>query len=254
MSSATVSKARSSNPPTERALVTQVDATELLTLAPTGVLAGKQWQPKRSSRVWAIAIVLLLHAALLLFMHLERSRPLTIAPSSEDALTLVIVPEPKVEPTAPQAPVEMPALQTPRAKSSSSTRIKAPAAVQSEKEPSGSPHIDWHGEIGRVAKEAAEGASKKELNLPCKSPRKFGDPPQTDCRPQPAPFEWDPEPPFAGLAGLLPFVRLGKRCVIGLGFFGCGIGKLPEPNGKLFESMDDPDQPRSSVPDSNPNQ
>jgi hypothetical protein len=234
--------------------VTQVDATELLTLAPGGVLAGKQWRPKKSSRVWAIAIVVLLHAALLLFMHLGRSRPLSISPSNEDALTLVFVPEARVEPAAPQVPVESPPLQTPRAKSSSSARVKAPAAVQSGTEPSGTPHIDWHGEIGRVAKEAAEGASKKELNLPCKAPRRFDEPPQTNCRPQPAPFEWDPEPPFAGLAGLLPFVRIGKRCVIGLGFFGCGIGKLPEPNGKLFESMEDPDRPRSSVPDSNPNQ
>jgi hypothetical protein len=34
-----------------------------------------------------------------------------------------------------------------------------------------------------------------------------------------------------------------------LGFFGCALGKLPEADGTLFEDMDDPDRPRSSVPD-----
>ncbi|MFL6619767.1 MAG: hypothetical protein ACJ8MH_14275 [Povalibacter sp.] len=232
--------------------MTQVDATELLTLAPGGVLAGDQWRPKRSSRVWAIAIVFFLHAVLLMLMHLERSRSLPISLLNDHALTVVIVPEPRVEPPRlPQERVEKSALQPARAKPLSSPRIKQPAAVQSGSESPGTPHIDWHGEIGRVAKEAAESASKKDLNLPCKAPRKFDEPPQTNCRPQPAPFEWDPEQPLAGLAGLLPFVRLGKRCVIGLGFFGCGIGKLPEPNGELFKSMNDPDRPRSSVPDSN---
>ena len=47
----------------------------------------------------------------------------------------------------------------------------------------------------------------------------------------------------------LPYMELGKRCVIGLGFFGCGIGKLPEPDGTLFDDMDDPNRPRDSVPE-----
>jgi hypothetical protein len=49
--------------------------------------------------------------------------------------------------------------------------------------------------------------------------------------------------------GLIPYVRLGKRCVIALGAFGCAIGKLPEADGTLFDDMRDPNRPTSSVPD-----
>lgn len=69
------------------------------------------------------------------------------------------------------------------------------------------------------------------------------------CRKPNRPFQWNPKPPQAGVEGLLPYVRLGKHCVIGLGFFGCGIGKLPEANGHLFDDIKDPDRSRSSVPD-----
>jgi hypothetical protein len=44
-------------------------------------------------------------------------------------------------------------------------------------------------------------------------------------------------------------VRIGKRCVVGLDFSGCQIGKLPEADGTLFDDMRDPDRPRGSVPD-----
>jgi hypothetical protein len=37
--------------------------------------------------------------------------------------------------------------------------------------------------------------------------------------------------------------------VVGLGFFGCALGKKPEANGHLFDGMHDPDRQRSSVPD-----
>jgi hypothetical protein len=51
------------------------------------------------------------------------------------------------------------------------------------------------------------------------------------------------------MSGGLPYMEIGKRCAIGLGFFGCGIGELPPPNGHLFDGMDDPDRERSSVPE-----
>ncbi len=63
-------------------------------------------------------------------------------------------------------------------------------------------------------------------------------------------FEWDPEPDQVGLAeGFIPYVRIGQRCVVGLGFFGCNLSKLPEANSHLFDGMHDPDRQRSSVPD-----
>lgn len=83
-------------------------------------------------------------------------------------------------------------------------------------------------------------------------PRAFGEHPTSPyrkCTPRQSSFEWDPEPDMFGIEGLLPFVRLGERCIAGLGFFGCGIGKLPEPNGNLFDDMKDPERPKSSVPD-----
>ncbi len=63
--------------------------------------------------------------------------------------------------------------------------------------------------------------------------------------------QWRPEPSRVGLAnGLLPYVRIGERCVIGLGFFACAVGKLPEGNAEeVLASLRDPERSESSVPD-----
>jgi hypothetical protein len=50
-------------------------------------------------------------------------------------------------------------------------------------------------------------------------------------------------------AGFIPHVHIGQRCVVGLGFFGCNLSKLPEANGHLLDGMQDPNRWRSSVPD-----
>jgi hypothetical protein len=63
-------------------------------------------------------------------------------------------------------------------------------------------------------------------------------------------FQWNPELPKAGIEGFIPYVRLGKHCVLGLGFFGCALGKQ-EANGHLFDDLKNPDRPGSSVPDVN---
>jgi hypothetical protein len=68
------------------------------------------------------------------------------------------------------------------------------------------------------------------------------------CRPAPHAFGWHREPRAVEWQGLLPFVHLGKRCVLGLGFFGCAVGKLPEADGHLLDGMREPDRERSSVP------
>ncbi|HEY2662944.1 MAG TPA: hypothetical protein VGI47_01290, partial [Candidatus Binataceae bacterium] len=65
------------------------------------------------------------------------------------------------------------------------------------------------------------------------------------------PDPWSPEPKKFGFAGALPYMRLGKHCVIGLGFFGCGVGPFPEANGHVLDDRRDPDRPRSSVADPN---
>ena len=225
---------------------------ELASSATPYVLNAQSWRPQRSSRAWVVAVVVTTHAVLLLFVHLERSHRLTIAPA-DDALTVILVPTIVTKPPAEQEPVARPSSPPVRQAPTASPRTEAAAPASPGDTPS-APAVDWHAEVGRVAREAAQNATKEQLNLPCKAPRKFSDPPQTGCRPQPKAFEWDPEPGLFGFSGGLPFARVGKRCAIGLGFFGCGIGALPKPNGQLFESMDDPDRPRSSVPDSNPGQ
>lgn len=88
----------------------------------------------------------------------------------------------------------------------------------------------------------------EELRRKCENSNVPGLPPP-ECRPRSYENRWKPEPGRFGLSGGLPYVRLGKRCAVGLGFFGCAIGNLPPPDGSLFDDMSDPNRPRSSVPD-----
>lgn len=109
--------------------------------------------------------------------------------------------------------------------------------------------IDWYGAAEDVARDlAAKGAQP--------GPRAFGEQPRSPyrtCKPRESSFVWDPEPNKFGIEGLIPFFRLGERCVAGLGFFGCSFGgKPPGPNAHLFDDMHDPHQPNSSVPDADP--
>ncbi len=60
---------------------------------------------------------------------------------------------------------------------------------------------------------------------------------------------WNKELRTAGFIGGLPYVRLGRRCLVGLPFFGCAIGHLPDADTQLFANMDGADRVRSSVPD-----
>jgi hypothetical protein len=108
------------------------------------------------------------------------------------------------------------------------------------------PSIDWSGEARRAAAAAAEKVPIPDRSK-CDSTG-LADPALPNCKPRPK-FEW--APPKAGFAQGLPYVMLGDRCVIGLGFFGCSLGKPPA-NGDLFDGMDDPDRDHSSVPDSRP--
>jgi hypothetical protein len=119
------------------------------------------------------------------------------------------------------------------------------AAASAQQPPATAPAIDWRGEGERMARITVEQAIQADH-------QRFAKPKSSPVQPakRPHQFEWNPEPETVGFAGLLPFVRLGKRCIVGLGFFGCALGELPEPNGHLFDDMRNPDRPRSSVPDS----
>ncbi|MGD9598213.1 MAG: hypothetical protein AB7G76_11665 [Steroidobacteraceae bacterium] len=117
-----------------------------------------------------------------------------------------------------------------------------PAVPQPAAPPAAAPSRDWHG----AAREAARAA----IDAAPPPPRPFGVQPQTPYREcgERKSFEWNPEPGRGGFAAGLPYVRLGKRCVVGLGFFGCAMGELPKANGELLDDMDAPERDRSSVP------
>lgn len=109
--------------------------------------------------------------------------------------------------------------------------------------------IDWAQEAQQVANTQAASLFKELKHLCAEAALRGETPP--GCRHYRPPDPWKPEPKKFGFAGGLPYVRLGKRCILGLGFFGCGVGKLPEANGHALDDMRDPDRPRSSVPDPN---
>ncbi len=82
-------------------------------------------------------------------------------------------------------------------------------------------------------------------------PDTFSPPPETlrePCKPRDSSFERGRDEKRAGLLPL-PYVRVGKRCIVGLGFFACNLGELPKPNTHLFDDMQQGKTPDSSVPD-----
>jgi hypothetical protein len=121
-------------------------------------------------------------------------------------------------------------------------------AITSPEEPPPKPAaIDWYAEAEQVARTTIiESAELK--------PSAFGEQPKSPFKkrkPRKPNVEWEPEPKKAGFMGPLPYVRLGKRCLVIPPLFGCKLGKLPAPNGASLEDIRDPDRPRSSVPDPN---
>lgn len=120
--------------------------------------------------------------------------------------------------------------------------MEAPPAEPSEE---ASPaRIDWYAEAARLA---AQGAGEP------KAPATLGKPLQKmrePCKPRESSFEWSPEEAKAGLFPL-PYVIIGERCLVTVGFFSCVLGELPPPNKHLFDDMQAGRTPDSSVPDPN---
>jgi len=124
-----------------------------------------------------------------------------------------------------------------------STAITLPS--ETEPEGPGTNAIDWQLEAERSARAIVErNAKSREKRIGEHPPSPFRE------KPKPKEFPWDPEPDKAGFAaGFIPYVVIGERCVVGLGFFGCALGKKPPPNSHLFDGMHDPNRERSSVPE-----
>jgi len=141
-------------------------------------------------------------------------------------------------PPPPTAAITLPALpgvpQPPAPAAPSSSAVTAPVL--------GLPEL-----ATQAAKETADAAAAKRDT--------FSPPPKTvgsGCKPKDSSMEWrGEEDRRAGMAGILPYFRAGKRCVIVLFIPQCTLGDLPEANGHLLDDMKDADRPHSSVPDPN---
>jgi len=193
-------------------------------------------------RRWTIAaIVFVGHAMTLVLVVSERSRHAHVLPA-DDRLPVQLIPTPtlaslKAYASRQRTTARIPAhpLQT----------LSLPGAeAPDDGAVHGNRRIDWEREAERVARSAVIPTKPKD----CDASDEPGSM-RPKCR-MPGSFEWKPEPGRVGVDGLIPYVRLGKRCVLGLGFAGCGVGPLPEANSHLFDDLQNPDRARGSVPES----
>jgi hypothetical protein len=212
-------------------------------------------------RLTVLAIVAGGHVLLVMLFANSRPAETRTSPSSsndapESLVLLNLEPEPVSEPVTPAlepmtasagAMVRQPVIASADLSAIPDPSVGSSGSAVTEL-PSETPSINWEREAQRTAQTMAPGLIRKQLRE-CEEAKKHGKYPP-GCKKPASEYEphWEPEPDRAGFAPL-PFVRIGKRCVVGLGFFGCTLGKLPEPDGTIFENAYDTNRPRSSVPE-----
>jgi hypothetical protein len=206
------------------------------------------------ARFAVLAIVLGGHVLFLLLLSSSRPRDDSSDSDPQERTVLLFlnlsIPEEEPEPE-PQPEPQHDRVSTSRMRERAASDTSDEATSIHEDAPSTARgRVDWYSEAEVVAKDrGAELLVMQDKNCEhTQSDRPGSMLPKCGKKPKP-PREWEPEPKRFGLEGLLPFVRINERCVIGLGFFGCALGKMPEPDGHLFDDMKDPDRPTSSVPD-----
>jgi len=216
------------------------------------------------------AVVLGIHGALILLFSFDTAEERAEADSEpRRAMTVVFLDMPLTEtpPDEPQPAADAPPaapVDPRRAALENPSTVAAPADTRdltsSELSPSvdspdgtaltlpsGSPSVDWDHERAITA-QAMVPELLKQNQTKCEAERRPGSM-LPKCRQPAKDPPWEPEPGRFGISGLIPFMRLGKRCAIGLGFFGCALGKLPEANSHLLDEMRNPDREHSSVPE-----
>jgi hypothetical protein len=195
-----------------------------------------------------LCAVLLGHVLLASFL-LRYGPPLRRPAAPLDQLTLVYLPPPPKAMLLPAQP------ERPPPKSRTPLRNQTPLVSAPSNAPNPSmppsdltalPPIDWTDEQQEVARSKGADLWKQFAKHCREAEANHLHPPE--CHPNLAPVPWEPEEKRFGFAGPLPYVRLGP-CVLGLGFWGCGLGKAPPGNSHLFDSMRNPDR-SGSVPDS----
>jgi hypothetical protein len=183
----------------------------------------------------------------LVFVVLSRSDSSFVWSEPEEIVRIVL----SLSPPPPDRQDESPLDAAGKRTASRDSKRKPRSTIERESDSPESPNqlaseraIDWSAEVQRSAHDAA--ASDEGPRT-----RAFGNNPESPYRPcvkRESSFNWNPEPKKAGFAGGLPFVKV-KRCIIGLGFFGCEIGAPPPANGALLDDMKSGNRERSSVPD-----
>lgn len=197
-------------------------------------------------RFIALVVVLALHCLFLLLLWVREPITRRVAHATRSSV-LFFIEKPRPEVTPAPVVQSRPTRATP-------TIVPEPKAPEAQPSiapvsPNSSATIDWTAQATQAAAAVVDKAIREETREcdPSDTPNSFLPP----CHPKTKPFEWTGEP-RVGFSGGLPYVRVGKRCAIGLGFFGCAIGRLPPAKGDLFEGMDDAERDRSSVPSPDP--
>jgi hypothetical protein len=185
-----------------------------------------------SGRLAAAAVVLMLHGlVILLFLRADRAKP---SHSREEVYASILyflrLPQPR---PAPAAVSHLP--RPPKTRRRSTSRRPAASLPPATPIPAipHSPKFDWQQAAGEVARALTSQRARAVVPGSGEHPSS----PYADCEQQPQ-FPWDPEPTRFGLIHhWLPYVRLGNHCILSLGFFGCIIGHLPEPNDHLLDRV-----------------
>jgi hypothetical protein len=203
-------------------------------------------QERSRDRFIAFAVVGALHFLFLWMLWVRESVTRGIAHNDRSSV-LFFIDAPRPAATAP--PVQAPAAVQPRPTATAAPIQSEETSAAPESSVPSSPAIDWTAQATQAAAAIVDKTIREETRKcdPEDRPKSFLPP----ChRKPPKQFKW--QEPRAGFSGGLPYVRVGERCVIALGFFGCGFGGDPPANGDLFEDMDDPERERGSVPSSDP--
>jgi len=198
----------------------------------------------RQQRCAVAAAILGVHT-LVVGLLLQSRHALRSAPAQDERLIYLTDLAPPPPPARPQpgALHSRPSAAQPSSAAPASPEARA-SAITLPQEPA---RIDWDlaavvaaddlvDEILQHEGRKCDDSDKPGSGLPkCKKPRSH--------------FEWSEEPKRAGFENGLPYVRLGKHCILILGLVGCALGAEPAANGHLFDDLKDPDRDRSSVPD-----
>ena len=199
-------------------------------------VSTRRWIAGAVVAVGHVLVVLLVATSRLRAPEIVSARDHTLAPY----LLLEWLPQPVAPPPEPATP-----RHTRAARATESPPIDPSRGIQSAAPVAAAPRIDWDREAERVGRAGA--------TLLTPDTRRCDD---TDrpgsmlprCTPRVEPFEWNTEPNVINFAGGIPYVRVGNMCVVGLGFFACGLGAPPAANGHLLDEMKNPNRSRESVP------